>query len=66
MDVHVRAVDGEECLITAIIAPAPAAERIAEQVRALTGHEVVLRRGAPDDFEVLVEQYRIEHGALPG
>lgn len=62
----VRDVNGEECLIAAIIATAPVAERITERVRALTGHEVVLVEGDPADFEVLVEQYRVERGALPG
>lgn len=61
-----RDVDGEASLITAIIATAPVAERITEQVRALTGHEVLLRAGDPAEVEVLVEQYRIERGALPG
>ncbi|MCA1189554.1 hypothetical protein LCD36_24370 [Saccharopolyspora sp. 6T] len=54
------------CLVVAIIASAEVAARVAERVRGLTGREVVLRRGAAAEHEVLVEQYRVERGGLPG
>ncbi|MGW0889560.1 hypothetical protein [Saccharopolyspora sp. NPDC002578] len=62
----VRDVGAAVCLVVAIIASAEVAERIGDRVRALTGREVVLRRGDPAEFEVLVEQYRVERGELPG
>ncbi|MEU6132315.1 hypothetical protein ABZ805_24320 [Saccharopolyspora sp. NPDC047091] len=62
----VRDVGAGECLVVAIIASSEVAEQVGERVRALTGREVVLRPGDPAEYEVLVEQYRIERGALPG
>lgn len=54
------------CLVVAIIASIEVAERVGDRVRELTGREVVLRRGDPAEYEVLVEQYRVERGGLPG
>ncbi|MFE9407091.1 hypothetical protein ACFYNY_35865 [Streptomyces sp. NPDC006530] len=56
--------DTSTTLILGVYAAHGQATQVARQVRALVGEgrPVLVREGDPEDFEELVEQYRIERG----